>query len=135
MNFSRLSLVLVTFGVVSFALDAEDIAIPLNLALIYFGGLGVFGGGLFACVGAVQRWRTPNARSKLLVDAVWTTVSIALIVSIGSFLVLTYTECMEICNLNLTGYYTSLYGGFLVAIAGLAAIIVGSLRRKQPMGE
>jgi hypothetical protein len=116
-------------------LDAEDIAIPLNLVLIYFGGVGVFGGGLFACVGAVQRWRTPNARSKLLVDAVWTTVSIALIVSIGSFLVLTYTECMEICNLNLTGYYASFYGGFLVAIAGLAAIIVGRLRRKQTMGQ
>ena len=105
MNFSRLSLVLVVFGAVSFVLWEEDIAIPLNLALVHFGGLGVFGGGLFACLGVLQKWRTPNALSNLFVDAVWTTVSIALIVSIGSFLVLTQTQCFsgflraETCNL------------------------------------
>ncbi len=130
MNFSRLGLVLVTLGAV--ALVLYYYASPLNedLALANFGVLGVLGGGLFTCVGVLQRWRTPNARSNLFVDAGWTTVSIGLLVSFGSFLVLTQTLCMEVCNL--TGYYFPFYGGFLVAIAGLAVIIVGKLRRKQP---
>lgn len=127
MNFSRLSLILVAFGAVSFALWEEDISIPLNLVLVYFGGLGVFGGGLFACLGVLQRWKTPNARSNLLIDAAWTTVSIAAIVSIGSFLVLTQTMCMEVCSL--AGYYVPMYAGFVVAAAGLSIIVYGRLRR------
>lgn len=134
MNFSRLGLVLVAFGAVSFVLWEEDIAVPLNLALVYFGGLGVFGGGLFTGLGALQRWRTPNARSNLLVDTVWTTVSIALIVSIGSFLVLTQTQCFspplgaETCNL--VGYYVPMYAGLVVTAAGLGIIVYGRLSRR-----
>ena len=131
MNFSRLGLVLVAFGAVSFVLWEEDIAIPLNLVLVYFGGLGVFGGGLFACLGALQRWRTPNARSNLLADAGWTTVSFGLIASIGSFLVLTQTQCFspllraETCNL--VGYYVPLYAGLVVSAAGLGVVVYGRL--------
>ncbi len=133
MNFSRLSLILVAFGALSFVLWEEDIAIPLNLALVYFGGLGVFGGGLFACLGALQRWRTPNARSNLFMDAVWTMVSIALIVSIGSFLVLTQTQCFspflraETCNL--AGYHAPIYAGLAVAAAGLGIVVYGRVSR------
>jgi vacuolar-type H+-ATPase subunit I/STV1 len=137
MNFSRLGFVLVAFGAASFVLDYYEITTPLKLALVYFGGLGVFGGGLFACVGVLQRWRTPNARSNLLVDAVWTTVSIALIVSIGSFLVLTQTQCFspflraETCNLD--GYYVPMYAGLVVAAAGLGIIVYGRISRRYTL--
>jgi hypothetical protein len=142
MNFSRLSLVLIAFGAASFVLKFYEPAIPLNLALIYFGGLGVFGGGLFACIGALQRWRTPNARSNLLVDAVWTTVSLALMVSIGSYLALTQTVCfvpslstvgwyVEACNLD--GYYVPMYAGLVVAAAGLGIIVYGRISRRYTL--
>lgn len=127
MNFSRLSLVLVAFGAVSFAIWDEDLVIPLNLVWVYFVGLGVFGGGLFACLGVLQRWKTPNARSNLLVEAAWTIVSIAMIVSIGSFLVLTQTVSTGACSL--AGYYVSMYAGLTVAAAALSIIVHGSLRR------
>ena len=136
MNFSRLSLVLLAFGAASFVLKYYEPAIPLNLALIYFGGLGVFGGGLFACLGAIQRWRTQNARSNLFVDAVWTTVSLALIVSIGSFLALTQTRCFSpflgAATCNLDGYYVPTYAGLVVAAAGLSVVAYGRLSRRWP---
>jgi hypothetical protein len=90
--------------------------------------LGVFGGGLFACIGALQRWRSPNVRSNALVDATWTVVSIALIVSIGSYLTLTQTECFEVCNL--VGYNASMYAGLVVAAACLGIIVYGRLSRR-----
>ncbi len=131
MNFSRLSLILVAFGAVSFVLWEEDVAIPLKLALVYFGGLGVFGGGLFAVIGALQRRRTPNARSNLLVDAGWTTVSFGLIASIGSYLVLTQTRCfspfLRAGNCNLAGYYAPMYAGLALAAAGLGVVVFGRL--------
>ena len=137
MNFSRLSLVLVVFGGGSFVLRYYEPAVPLSLALIYFGGLGVFGGGLFACIGLLQRWRTPNARSNPLMDAVWTTVSIGLLVSIGSFLTLTQTQCFsgflgpETCNL--ASYNVPMYAGLVVAAAGLGVIAYGRLSRRWPV--
>jgi hypothetical protein len=122
-NFSRLGLILVAFGAVSFVLWEQDVAIPLKLLLVYFGGLGVFGGGLFTGVGALQRWRTPNARSSVLSDAGWMTVSFGLIVSIASYLVLTQTICTEVCSL--VGYLEPMYAGLVVAAAGLGVVIYG----------
>ncbi|MGA2663441.1 MAG: hypothetical protein ABSF83_00650 [Nitrososphaerales archaeon] len=139
MNFSRLSLVLLAFGAASFVLKYYEPAIPLNLALIYFGGLGVFGGGLFACLGVLQRWRTPNARSDLLVDVVWTTVSLALIVSIGSFLALTQTQCFSpflgAATCNLDGYYVPTYAGLVVAAAGVGIIVYERLSRRYTLQD
>ena len=134
MNFSRLSLVLVTFGAVSFVLDYYYIDDPLGGALLYFGGLGVFGGGLFACIGFLQRWRTPNARFSFLVDTGWTTLSIGVLVSIGSYLALTQTVCgypflvggihpPGPCNLD--RYYVPLYAGLVLAAAGLGIVVYG----------
>ncbi len=127
MNFSRLGFLLVAFGAASFVLDYYEIIFPLKLALIYFGGLGVFGGALFTGIGAIQRWRTPNARFVPIVDAGWTTVSFGLLVSIGSYLVLTETQCFEVCSL--VSYYVPLYAGLVVAAAGLGVVVYGRLSR------
>jgi len=127
MNFSRLGFLLVAFGATSFVLDYYDPAIPLKLALIYFGGLGVFGGGLFTGLGAIQKWRSPDALFIPLVDAGWTTVSFGLLVSIGSYLTLTQTQCFEVCSL--VSYYTPLYAGLVLAAAGLCIVVYGRLRR------
>jgi hypothetical protein len=128
MNFSRLGFLLVAFGAAFFVLDYYEITIPLKLALIYFGGLVVFGGGLFTAIGAIQRWRTPNARFIPLVDAGWTTVSFGLLVSIGSYLALTQTVCEKGCNL--VDYNVSMYAGLVLAAAGLGVIVYWRLSRR-----
>ncbi len=127
MNFARLGLVLVAIGAILLIMFAVTSVNP-NVTLADAGLVSALGGGLFVCLGFLQRRRARAEHRNLIIVAGWGITSVGLLVALGAFLLLSQTSCSEACDL--TGYYAPIYGGSLAVAAGLTTVIIGKSRRR-----
>jgi hypothetical protein len=128
MNFSRLGLVLIAIGAIPLVLF---IATPVNpnVTLADLGLLSILMAVLLILLSFLRKHTTSRTDANTLIEVGWIFLSAGLIVALAAFLRLNQVMCSEACNLS--GYWVPFYAGLLVAVAGLALIIVDRLSRSK----